>query len=159
MPVAMRAALLLALLPLVPVAAATGEVVDILGVSPPERTMADKPFVVEVTLLNRARDPMEVVLLGALYADDATECGPATAPGFRQFTHLVQERIRLAPAEERTVYGWAQQYGSASASARPEDAEWCAFVAEDAGERIEYLDVQGVPLSVRATNAKPEADL
>lgn len=153
----MRAAALLALLLLAPRATALGEVVDILGVSSPERTMAGKPFVVEVMLLNRADAPRTVVLLGALYAKDAAECGPATQPGFKQFTHLVQERITLQAGERRVVHGWNQSYAASSVEAAPRNAEWCAFVAEDAGERISYLDYQSAPLSVRGANARPTA--
>lgn len=136
---------------------ALGEVVDIIGVSPPERTMAGKPFVVEVMLQNRAEAPRTVVLLGALYAKDAAECGPATQPGFKQFTHLVQERVTLQAGERRVVRNWTQAYEASNAEAAPRNAEWCAFVTEDAGERLNYLDYQSAPLSVRGANARPTA--
>lgn len=155
----MRAAALLALLLLVPGAAALGEVVDLTGVSPPERTMAGKPFVVEVTLVNHAAQAKSVVLLGALYGRAAPECGPATDPAFKQFTHLVQENLTLAAGERRTVHGWAQSYRKESVTAAPAMAEWCVFVAEDAGQRLDYLDYQSAPLSVRGANAKPTATL
>ena len=131
---------------------------DITGVSPPERTMAGKPFHAAVTLVHRGAEARSVVLLAALYDPDAAPCGPATEPGFRQFTHLVQERITLQPGERRTVGGWAQSYRAENAPARPGVAEWCVFVAEDEGQRLEYLDHQSAPLPVRAVNALPTAD-
>lgn len=159
MAAAVRPALALALLPLLlPHAAALGEVVDLVSVAPPERTLADRPFEAEATLRNKAAEARTVLLLAALYAPDANPCGPATGPGFRQFTHLVQERIPLAPGETRVVKAWAHAYRASSVQAAPAEAEWCAFVAEDAGERIEYLDYERVPLPVRGVNAAPTAD-
>lgn len=141
----------------VPSASAAGEAVRIVDVALPDRTMAERAWAADVTLESRLDEPQTVVLLGALYADETETCGTAAGPRFRQFTHLVQERIALAPRETRIVEDWRQMYARASAPGpAPATAQWCVFVAEDGGQAIEYLDLAARPLSIRAVNAPPE---
>lgn len=151
----MRRVLLLLTLAL-PLVSAQGEVVDIVRVETPARTMAEQPFSANVTVQNRG-GPVTLDLLAALYSPGATDCGPATDPSFRGFTHLVQERLDLAPGETRVIADWRNAYGQERVEAKPREMTWCVFAARSDGTRLDYLDVEVVALSARGENARPTA--
>lgn len=145
-----------ALILLVPTAAAA---VTVESIVVPPRTAAAHPFDVNVTLANDGA-ARSVFLFGALY-DAGSGCGPAAGPGFRTFTHMVQEQVDLA-ANSVTPYPtvgdrWLHRYDSNDADAEPTTLELCVFVANaSSGPVIDYESFATTPLSVRPTNAVPE---
>lgn len=157
----MRAFLPLLALLIVPTATAA---ITIERVEVPERTMADKPFPVNVTLANDG-EARSVYLFAALYERQggAGPCGSAADPRFRTFTHLVQEAVRV-PARTSIVYPdaddqWLQRYSRRDVEAAPATAELCIFVANatTAQRQIDYETFATTTLPVRGINAKPIA--
>lgn len=152
--------LALALLAVLPAAAAVGEEVDIVAVRAPERTAAGHAFDARVDLHNKGA-AREVYLFAALYEGDAEEpCGPAGSPRWRGFTPLVQAVVDL-PAGARVTYPpegqrWAHRYGADQVERAVTTDEWCVFVAEDdAAPSLRYLDLESVALATRGQNAPP----
>lgn len=157
----MRAAALgiLILLLAAPCAAAS---VAVGNVKTPERTAADHPFPVSLTLHNTG-PARTVTLLAALYDYGSEACGPATDPRFRTFTHVTQERVRL-PADGQVQFppagrSWLHRYTADEIPER-DTLELCIFVAaaEEAGPQIQYEAYASVPLSVRRVNQPPTGD-
>jgi len=129
----------------------------------PDRTLAEKPFPVSVTLVNDG-EARSVHLFGALYRreEGAAPCGPATGTRFRAFTHIVQDTVEL-PARSTTQYPpegetWLHRYRREHVQPEPRVEEFCVFVANATrGPVIEYEDYATTRLSVRGVNAKPVA--
>jgi hypothetical protein len=144
----------------VPTAAAE---ITIGEIQTPERTAADHPFDVNVTLRNDG-PPRTIYLFAALYdpQEGGSPCGSSLDPRFRTFTQVVQEAIDL-PADSTTDHPapgsrWSHRYQAEDAAATPEEAQFCIFVANaSAGPLIEYETYRATTLSVRARNAPPVA--
>ncbi|HET6404841.1 MAG TPA: PKD domain-containing protein [Candidatus Thermoplasmatota archaeon] len=153
-------ALLLALL-LIPTASAAVRIDDAVL---PERTMAGKPFPVNLTLTNDGREPRTVWLFAALYErqEGAGPCGPAVGGRFKTFTHLLQENVRI-PAGATIAYPdgddrWLHLYRSEHVAPAPALAEFCVFVANASqGQMLQYESFRSFELPVRGVNAKPTA--
>lgn len=150
--------LLLAALLAAPTAGATVTVEDVVV---PERTMANQAFDVRVTLANNG-PAATVYLFGALYVGEGGPCGASDGGRFRTFTHLVQEAV-LVPTNGRVDYPapgerWQHRYQPEDTPGEPSVEELCILVARSAtGPQLEYESYRSTPLSVRATNAPPEA--
>lgn len=156
--------LLFAFLLLAPTSLAQGELVEILDVRVPERTLGGTRFPVDVTLRNHGATEVEVSLMGALYPrapGGSPPCGDVRTGGGK-LTHTFQPVIHIQPGESITYppanqQDWMHLYLASDAPDTPTDREFCVFAFNPQRDQtIEYYDFDSGALNVRAKNQAPE---